>query len=206
MRYYKFPKWSKRFYPNAIWDFSHLGERSIYLTFDDGPHTETTPALLDLLDKYDAKATFFCLGKNAQRFPQLINNILERGHTVGNHGMNHLKGWNTETETYIKDVQAAAEIIESKFFRPAYGKMKRKQAKAIGELGFKVVFWTVMAYDFDHNLSSEKRLNKLKKLTKAGAIYVFHDSNKVTDSFSSDLETMLKYWKDKQYTFYKLDS
>jgi len=206
MRYFKFPKWSKRFYPNAIWDFSHLEERSIYLTFDDGPHTETTPKLLDLLDKYDAKATFFCLGKNVQRFPQLMDNIIQREHTIGNHGMNHLKGWNTPTEAYLKDVQEAAEIIESKYFRPAYGKMKRRQAKAIQKSGLTIVFWTVMSYDFDHSLSPQKRLDKLKKLTKPGAVFVFHDSDKVAETFASDLETMLKYWEDEQYTFRKLDS
>jgi peptidoglycan/xylan/chitin deacetylase (PgdA/CDA1 family) len=206
MRFFKFPKWSKRFYPNAIWDFSHLDQRSIYLTFDDGPHIETTTALLNLLDKYEAKATFFCLGKNAERFPQLMKDIIQRGHTIGNHGMDHLKGWNTTTDTYLQDVQAAAEIIPSNYFRPAYGKMKRKQAKAIAKLGYKLVFWTVMSYDFDHQLTSEKRIAKLKKLTKPGAIYVFHDSDKVTDKFISDLEIMLMYWKEKGYTFRSFDA
>lgn len=206
MRYYKFPKWSKRFYPNAIWDFSHLKERSIYLTFDDGPHPETTPILLELLDKYEAKATFFCLGKNAQRFPHLVDTIIQRGHTIGNHGMNHVKGWNTSTENYLKDVKSAADVIDSKYFRPAYGKMKRRQAKAISNLGFKIVFWTVMSYDFDHSLSSEKRIGKLKKLSKPGAIFVFHDSDKVVESFFSELEIMLEYWKEEQYTFRNFES
>ncbi len=202
MRYYKFPKWLKRFYPNAIWDF-FLQENSsvIYLTFDDGPTPEVTKWVLDCLDKYQAKATFFCLGKNVKNNPQLFNEILKHGHAVGNHSMNHLKGINTSTKKYIDDVVEAKKYIKSNLFRPPYGKCLPAQHKELSKLGFQTVFWSHISYDYDKTLSSTQRLKHLKLKVKPGTIIVFHDSQKAFPQLQNELPIILQYYKTKGYQF-----
>ena len=201
MRYYKFPKWSKRLYPEAIWDFSFLPGKSIYLTFDDGPEPGVTNFVLDLLDKFNAKATFFCLGEKVKEHPELYQEIISRGHSVGNHGMAHLNGLKTSNVKYWKDVKDASELIDSDLFRPAYGKIKSSQYKMIKEAGFKVVFWSAMAYDFDETLASEKRIEKMKALTFNGSIFVFHDNKKSFETLKNDLPQLMEWWKINEYTF-----
>lgn len=201
MRYYKFPKWSRKLYPDAIWDFSHLAGRNIYLTFDDGPEPDITDFVLDLLDQYEAKATFFCLGNKVKAHPALYQEIINRGHTVGNHGMDHLNGLKTANDTYLKDIRKASELINSTLFRPAYGKIKTSQYKMIREAGFEIVLWNAMSYDFDESLSSEKRLKKMKNLTSNGSIFVFHDNKKSMEALKNDLPQLMDWWKINEYTF-----
>jgi len=202
MRYYKFPKWLKRFYPNAIWDF-FLNDNSsaIYLTFDDGPTPDVTEWVLNCLNDHQAKATFFCLGKNVINNPQLFNEIIEQGHSVGNHSMNHLKGINTSINKYIDDVVEAKKYIKSNLFRPPYGKCKPKQHKALTQLGFKTVFWSHLSYDFDENLSSNERINQLKNNVKPGSIIVFHDSQKAFPQLKKELPIFLEFYTKKGYSF-----
>jgi peptidoglycan-N-acetylglucosamine deacetylase len=203
MRFHTFPRWLKRFYPGAIWDLEGPG-KTIYLTFDDGPHPLTTPWLLDVLDQYQAKATFFCLGKNVADHPALFEEIIRRGHSVGNHGMHHLKGFETPCETYLDDVHAAQKYIPGNLFRPAYGKITRGQFKAIKQLGYRVVFWSVMPYDFDAAFDPGKRLNITRKKTAPGSILVFHDSEKAFPQLKPELPKLLEEWKASGYRFEKI--
>src|SRR5690606_2541191 len=173
MRYFKFPKWSRSVYPGAIWDFSFREDHAVYLTFDDGPAPGVTEWILDLLDDYNAKATFFCLGEKVETSPELYAQILKSGHVTGNHGMQHLNGLKTGNKDYLHNVLVAKKLINSTLFRPAYGKLKTSQYKMLREAGFDVVFWSAMAYDFDETLSSRKRIAKMKSLTENGAIFVF---------------------------------
>jgi peptidoglycan-N-acetylglucosamine deacetylase len=198
MRFHTFPRWLKRFYPGALWDLKGP-DKTIYLTFDDGPNPRTTPWLLDLLDQYQAKATFFCLGKNVAEHPALFKDLIDRGHSLGNHGMNHLNGFQTPCGTYLEDVKAAQHYIPGNLFRPAYGKMTRAQFKAVKALGYRVVFWSVMPYDFDASFDSEKRLHITRKKTKAGSILVFHDSDKAFPQLKSGLPILLEEWYQAGY-------
>jgi peptidoglycan/xylan/chitin deacetylase (PgdA/CDA1 family) len=205
MRFYKFPKWLKRFYPNAIWDFYFCdSSKNIYLTFDDGPTPEITEWVLNQLDKFHAKATFFCIGKNVVNHPQIYNQILGRGHSVGNHTMNHINGSKVNSKKYIEDVLAAEKYINSKWYRPPYGKCTPKQYKKLQKLGFKTVFWTHISYDFDPKLSTDTRVNKIIENIKPGAVIVFHDSVKAFPQLKNELPIILNYLKNQNYNILKL--
>lgn len=201
MRFYKIPKWSRIFYPGAIWDFFLEDKKSLYLTFDDGPHPDTTPFLLALLDAYNAKATFFCQGKNVLDYPDLFEQIKAKGHSIGNHGMHHLDGYKTDVATYLKNASEAAEHIRSPLYRPAYGRIKRSQYNALKKAGFQIIFWSLLTYDFDVTLSSEKRMKVILKKTRAGSILVFHDSQKAFPQVKKELPILLADWKKQGFEF-----
>ena len=204
MRFYKNPKWFRRIFPDAIWDFSFNKDKVLYLTFDDGPDPETTPNLLKLLASYDAKATFFCSASNAQDHPELIRQIIAEGHQIGNHGLHHLNGWQSSKEEYLKDVTDSQKIIDSNLFRPPYGKLKPGQFKAIKAMGLKVVFWSVMSYDFDESQSSEQMTSKMKQLCEAGDIVVFHDKKPCQKKLMESLPHLLEFWTKEGYQFRSL--
>lgn len=204
MRFFQIPKWTRIIYSDAIWDFFSLKNNSVYLTFDDGPYPESTPWILDLLDKHNARATFFCLGKNVQRYPALFEEIRKRGHSVANHGMNHLDGFKSTTEDYLNDVAAASIHIPSTLFRPAYGRIKHSQYSAIKRQGFKVIFWSLLTYDFDSKLTSDKRLEIIRKKTKGGSILVFHDSEKAFPQLKKELPVLMEEWEQKGFVFYSI--
>ena len=208
MRYYKFPKWLKRFFPEAIWEISFLppSEKNIFLTFDDGPNPITTDWLLDLLDEYNAKATFFCLGKNVDRHPQLYKKYLEKGHTVGNHSYSHLNGFFTGKHEYLEDIEKAAQFIDSKLFRPPYGKFRPGQHKALKQQGYTSIMWSHISYDFDPGLKSEKRLKKTLEAGENGSIIIFHDSDKAYPQLKEELPQLLKQWHQMGFTFKGLNS
>ena len=202
LRFYKFPKWLYGFYPGAIWDFFlNDNPKIIYLTFDDGPTPQVTTWLLDLLDSYDAKATFFCMGKNVKNHPELYKKYLSNGHGVGNHTMNHLKGVRTKLSDYVKDVEEARKYIDSTLFRPPYGKYSAKQHKALSNLNYNTIFWSYLTYDFDKTLSSKKRINNVIQNVKSGSILVFHDSVKAFPQLEKDLPVILNYLKNEGYLF-----
>ncbi|BAO55118.1 polysaccharide deacetylase family protein [Nonlabens marinus] len=166
-----------RLFPNYIWhatrDFP-----CVHLTFDDGPTPLVTDFVLQQLDLYGFKATFFLIGDCVKREPLLKNRLLESGHQIGNHTYNHLDGWKTSSEEYVANVIKAAEIIDSELFRPPYGRITIKISKQIRDLGYKIVMWDVLSGDFDSSRSPEKCLKSLKKNTKNGSVIVFHDSVK----------------------------
>jgi len=203
VRQYKFPKWLKRFYPKAIWDFSFkTGEQKVlYLTFDDGPNPATTPLLLDLLKAFEAKATFFCIGKNVNDHPELLQQLKDEGHRIGNHSYSHPNGLKTNTEEYIKDIIKAERSIKSHLFRPPYGKMTPRQHKILGLLGYKTVFWSHISYDYDKELLASIRLEKTIEATKPGAVMVFHDSEKAFPQLQKELPELLQKWKTMGYSF-----
>ncbi len=201
MKLYKFPKWTKRIYPDAIWDFYFKEEKALYLSFDDGPNPTSTQWILDLLDKHNIKATFFCLGKNVVKNPGLFQSLIDNGHTLGNHSMTHPNGLKTESKIYAEDVIKAQELIPSKLFRPPYGKIKPAQYKALKEQGFKMVFWSIMSYDFDNTISSEDRLKNIRKNIKPGSVIVFHDSEKAFPQLEQELPLLMEEWIKEGYEF-----
>ncbi len=202
MRFYKFPKWLKRFYPGAIWDFSFTNaSKKIYLTFDDGPNPVTTEWILNTLSAYQAKATFFCIGKNVFQHPELVEIIAQNGHAIGNHSHSHVNGFKLNTIDYIEDIRKAKKEINSVLFRPPYGKITPKQHKLVNQLGLTTVFWSHISYDFDMTLSSEKRLKKLFAQIKSGSIVVFHDSDKAFPQLFNELPIILKTLMEKGFEF-----
>ena len=193
----KSPWLLKAAYPSLIWKFPvHLNE--VYITFDDGPHEEITPFVLDALQKYNAKATFFCLGKNVDANKKVYSNILKEGHKVGNHTYNHYSGWKTTDEIYLKDVMKAKKVISSNLFRPPYGRIGRFQIQQLKKF-FNIIMWDVLSGDFDVKLSPEKCLHNVIRNTKPGSIIVFHDSEKAFKRLEYALPRVLENFADKGY-------
>lgn len=196
------------FLSKYVWRFS-LNAKEIYLTFDDGPTPEITNFVLDELKKYNAKATFFCIGKNIANHPDIFKRIVTEGHAIGNHTQNHLKGWSTENDAYLENVdvckktitQFSNATIQQKIFRPPYGKMKSSQAKEILKKGYKIIMWTVLSADFDTLISKDKCLQNVLKNTKNGSIIVFHDSVKAAEKIAFVLPKVLKEFSEKGFSF-----
>lgn len=195
----KSPWWLKRLYPDCLWSMPP-GHKTLYLTFDDGPHPEATPFVLDLLDQYQAKATFFCIGNNTTAYRQLYNSIPDRGHRVGNHTFHHLNGWKTADEVYLADIEAAAKEIDSRLFRPPYGRISRFQLRLL-EGKLIPVMWTVLSGDFDPGISWEKCVENVTAHAEDGSIIVFHDSAKAFPRLREALPAVLKYYSEKGYRF-----
>lgn len=184
------------------------GEKKIYLTFDDGPHPVATTFVLDELKKFNAKATFFCIGKNVLQFSEPFKRILEEQHAVGNHTHHHLNGWKTKNETYLNDIAIAAKKIQSNLFRPPYGRLRSSQAKQIAEIlndkKAKIIMWDVLSGDFDELISKEQCLENILSKTKSGSIIVFHDSEKAFPRLEYVLPLILSEFTKKGYVFEKL--
>ena len=182
----KIPQFIKRIFPNYVWDFSSKG-KTIYLTFDDGPTPEITEWPLDMLKQYNAKATFFCIGNNVAKHPEIFQLVLKEGHRIGNHTQDHVKGWSTSTEKYIDNVIKAETIIskalvnsqyELSLFRPPFGQIKKTQGKALARRGYKVIMWSVVAFDWDNKISRERSLkNVINATSEKNNIIVLYASN-----------------------------
>ena len=190
----------KRVFSNYVWDIPTM-DKKVYLTFDDGPTPEITSWILDQLKQYEAQATFFCIGNNIQKHPEIFDSIIQNGHAIGNHTFNHYNGWKTKTVDYIENVFLCEELINqnSKLFRPPYGKIKKSQAKILIELGFKIIMWDVLSADFDTTISPEKCLNNVLKNISPGSIIVFHDSVKAFKNLEYALPRTLQFLKDNDY-------
>ena len=177
----KTPWWLKKIYSSYLWSVD-TKEKNVYLTFDDGPHAVATPFVLDQLKHYNAKATFFCIGKNVLAEPQIYRRILDEGHAVGNHTHHHLNGWKTENELYLADVNEAGKYIDSILFRPPYGRITSFQAKninvALKKNNVKIIMWDVISGDFDESLTGEQCLQNVILNATNGSIIVMHDSQK----------------------------
>ncbi|WP_338731881.1 polysaccharide deacetylase family protein [Mangrovimonas cancribranchiae] len=199
----KLPAIVKYVFPNYVWNIN-TSKKYIYLTFDDGPTPKITPWVLDQLQTYNAKATFFCIGNNVEKHPEIFNQILNQGHTVGNHTYNHLKGWKTTPDYYLQNVIKASKVIPSKLFRPPYGQITRKQANLIIEKGYEIIMWSVISIDWDKSLKEEACLNNVVKNTKEGSIIVFHDSIKAAKNMQYTLPKVLEYYSKKGYQFKSL--
>ncbi len=199
------PRFIQRLYPERIWAFSR-SSNSVFLTFDDGPIPEVTPWVLDELKKHNAKATFFCIGENVQKHPEIFQRILSEDHSVGNHTFNHLNGWKTATSEYIENIEKAKkQMHNSEFkiqnsrllFRPPYGKITSKQAKTLQKKGFKIVMWDIISYDYDTNVSEEKCLQNVLKNIRSGSVVVFHDSLKAEKNLRYVLPKVLEFIGEK---------
>lgn len=198
----------KKIFSNYVWDLPNT-ENKIYLTFDDGPTPEISEWILQELLKYNAKATFFCIGNNIEKFPEIFTKVIDEGHTVGNHTFNHLKGWNTTTEKYLENVELCntqiykSQILnpKSKLFRPPYGKIKTAQSEKLRQLGYKIIMWDVLSADFDQTISPEQCLENVLKNVESGSIIVFHDSVKAFPNLEYTLPKTLEFLKEKGFVF-----
>ena len=200
----------KRIFPNYIWDIPNHGNK-VFLTFDDGPTPEITEWTLKQLKNYNAKATFFCIGNNIEKHPEIFKKIIKEEHAIGNHTFNHLKGWETANEEYIENVNKCAETIyqlnteHCQLFRPPYGKIKPSQSRIIRKLRYKIIMWDVLSRDFDKTITPEKCLDNVFKNVQSGSIIVFHDSKKAEQNLRYVLPKTLAFLKEKGFVCAKID-
>ena len=201
----KTPKWVKKLFAACVWELSAT-EKTLYLTFDDGPHPQITSFVLDELLKYNARATFFCIGKNVVDNPLIFKRILSEKHAVGNHTHNHLNGWRTSKAAYLQNIKEASSYIDSDLFRPPYGRISSTQYSALQQLDkpFKIVMWSVLSGDFDADITPEQCCNNVLKNAESGCIVVFHDSEKAFERLKYALPVVLKYFSEKGYRFQKI--
>jgi peptidoglycan-N-acetylglucosamine deacetylase len=202
----KTPILLKAAYSSCVWHINNHSN-SVYITFDDGPHPTITPKVLALLDKYNAKATFFCVGKNVELYPDIYQSILDAGHSVGNHTHNHFNGWKTDREEYLENVNEASKYIDSNLFRPPYGRITNGQIKGLQAQhpDMKIIMWDVLTGDFDIDLTPEKCLQLCTNSTKPGSIIVFHDSEKAWKRLEYALPRFLQYITEKGWQMKKLN-
>ena len=200
----KTPWLFKKIYPSYLWSFD-TKEKELYLTFDDGPHPEVTHFVLKQLKRYEALATFFCIGKNVVAHPEIYQQILQEGHAVGNHTFNHLNGWKTKDDIYLKDIAEASQHINSNLFRPCYGRITSFQAKNLkavmkGKMPT-IVMWDVLSGDFDTTITPQKCLANVVLKSVPGSIIVFHESDKAWSRLEYTLPRVLKYFAEKGFRF-----
>ena len=188
-------------YPNAIWRIPVPNKKTIYLTFDDGPIPEVTPWVLDILDKYNVKATFFCVGDNVRKFGHIYEEILKRGHTAGNHTFHHLQGWLNRSSTFLNDTDQAKELIHSNLFRPPHGHMIFPQPTLLKKKGYKIIMWDVVTRDYSKYMTPEQVLDNVKTYTRDGSIIVFHDSLKAEVNMKYALPKAIEWLIEQGYTF-----
>jgi peptidoglycan/xylan/chitin deacetylase (PgdA/CDA1 family) len=195
----KTPKLLKALYPNLIWDYrTHKGV--VYLTFDDGPIPEVTPYVLQVLAQYQIKATFFCIGDNVQKHPDVFAEIIKAGHAIGNHTFNHLNGWKTDKNIYHQNTLACEPYFKTNLFRPPYGRIKRSQIKMLKEK-FKIVMYDVLSGDFDQKSSPEKCYQNVLKHSSDGSIIVFHDSLKAYANLKESLPRSIEALLNRGFKF-----
>lgn len=197
---YRVPKLLIRLYPKLEWRVNTTS-KTIYLTFDDGPHPEITRWVLQFLDSRKIKATFFCVGENVVKFPGVLQEILMAGHSVGNHSHRHLKGWNTPVKKYVADVNEAKGHIPANLFRPPYGRIKRQQAALLQAAGYKIIMWSLLSCDYLPNLNRENAKKNLLKLCRPGDIVVFHDSVKAYANLQEILPEFVDAMMQLGYNF-----
>jgi len=195
----KTPEAVKPFTADLIWNFSRI-EKSIYITFDDGPTPGVTEAVLDILDDYRARATFFCIGGNVKAHPGLFMQIQEKGHSVGNHTWNHMNGWKFSNYSYYKNILECDEWVNSNLFRPPYGRITLAQAKVLKKR-FKLIMWDVISGDWKQELHHEKCLLNVISNGRQGSIIVFHDSLKAEKNMLYALPRALRHYADLGYKF-----
>ena len=198
----KTPWLLKAIYPALVWHKSR-DTRRIYLTFDDGPIPIVTPFVLNILKQYNARATFFCIGDNVNKHPDIYKQLIADGHRIGNHTYNHLKGWVTADKTYVDNFLKCDELVSSSLFRPPYGRIKKSQAKLLKDINPKleIIMWDVLSGDFDQHLDPAKCLKNILKHTENGSIVVFHDSLKDFPRLEYTLPRAMAKWSKMGYTF-----
>lgn len=197
------PNWVRKIYFSLQWKVKSKA-KNLYLTFDDGPTPEITTWILNELKQVNAKATFFCIGRNVERHPELYKKIIAEGHAVGNHTYSHLNGWKTWYHEYIDDINLAADFIKSRLFRPPYGKIRQNQIRSLKKHGYKLFMWDVLSEDYNQEITAAQCLENVINYTEKGSIIVFHDSLKASKNLFEVLPVVLKTYHEKGYNFRKL--
>ncbi len=187
-------------FPEAIWRHKRRGSKTVYLTFDDGPVPEETPWVLDLLDRENVKATFFMVGDNVRRHPELLEEVRRRGHSVGNHTMHHLQGLKERNHKYFRDIKEAGELIDSTLFRPPHGIVWPGQARLIRR-HYNIIMYDIVTRDYSKRVNGERVLNNVKRYARNGSIIVFHDSSKAHANMRYALPLAIRWLKDNGYEF-----
>jgi peptidoglycan/xylan/chitin deacetylase (PgdA/CDA1 family) len=198
----KTPSWLKKLSPKEmLWDMPACAEPTVYITFDDGPHPTATPFVLEQLEKYNAAATFFCVGNNVIRYPDVYEKVLKGDHATGNHTFDHINGWKTPDELYLENIEQARQHIVSKLFRPPYGRMKNSQVKKLlkNDPNWKICMWDVLSGDFDKEISPRQCLDNVLKHIRPGSIVLFHDSEKAWERMSYALPAVLAHCQERKW-------
>ena len=205
----KTPEFVKSLFPQFLWQVPSE-KKVIYLTFDDGPTPHVTEWVLNKLAQYQAKATFFCIGNNIEKHPDIFGKTVNAGHAIGNHTFHHLKGWTTSSQNYLNDIEQTKQTMSkwtsTQLFRPPYGKFKITQARQLLTLGYEVVLWDVLSYDWDKNVSRKKCLENVVSKALAGSIVVMHDSLKASKNLKYALPRILEYFSSNGYVFEALET
>lgn len=207
MNFFKTPSLLKYIYPGLVWDQKKAAGKKIFLTFDDGPIPEVTPFVIDTLKQFNAEATFFCVGENIDRHPEIYQQVLAAGHRSGNHTYNHLDGWKTENEHYLQNVVSCSQSLKryttdtgKPLFRPPYGKIKRAQIRLLIQ-EYRIVMWDILAGDFDPDFSADICLQKCIHHSRHGTIIIFHDSHKAAKNLKYVLPRYLAHFTQAGYQF-----
>ncbi|MCO6485883.1 MAG: polysaccharide deacetylase family protein [Saprospiraceae bacterium] len=193
----KTPRLIQALFPGFQWRHE-TEDRVVHLTFDDGPIPEVTPWVLDQLARYDARATFFCVGHNIEKYPEIYDQVVREGHLTGNHTYNHLDGWNTDNATYFRNIRKGARMVESPLFRPPYGHLKPSQARFLRR-HYQLVMWDVLSGDFDRDLRPELCLDNIIRHVRPGSIIVLHDNIKSFDTLRFVLPRLLRFLESEGY-------
>lgn len=192
-----------RIFKDFIWHFAGH-EKELFLTFDDGPNADVTPWVIETLAKYNAKATFFCIGENVMNNQDIYGRVIDEGHSVGNHSFSHLKGWITSNKDYIDDVKKASEFIDSDLFRPPYGKIKPSQSFELKK-DYYIIMWDVLTRDYDEDVNPEKCLQYVINHSEGGSIILFHDTLKAIKNLRFVLPRVLEHYSENGFTFKAID-
>ena len=198
----------KQLFKGYVWDIP-TAQKVAYLTFDDGPTPDVTEFVLDVLAQHNIKATFFCIGNNIEKHPDIFRQVIDAGHTIANHTYNHLNGWKAGFDSYMDNVWKCEESITSrhiefrgnKLFRPPYGKIKSSQARALREQGYRIIMWDVLSADFDRTITPERCLQNIVRNVQSGSVIIFHDSVKAAVNMRYALPRAIEILKEKGYRF-----
>ena len=193
------PKLLQSLLPQCFWSLPNK-QNKIYLTFDDGPTPEVLPFILKTLDTYKVLATFFCVGENMQKHPDLVKDMLKRGHTIGNHTFNHISGWRTKNKTYFENIEVCNKVYKSKLFRPPYGRLRASQANELRKK-YKVIMWDVLSYDYDKKVLPQTCFRNVIDATKSGSVIVFHDNTKALKNIEYALPRSIDFLLKKDFVF-----
>jgi peptidoglycan/xylan/chitin deacetylase (PgdA/CDA1 family) len=195
----KIPTWLQVYNRHIYWKVEG-NEKNVYLSFDDGPHPTVTPLVLDLLQKHEVKANFFCVGQQVEQHPQIYQRILNEGHVVGNHSYSHPNGWKLSAGDYIEDVDRASHLIHSPLFRPPYGRLTPLQFKLLRKK-YRIVMWDILTMDYDASVSDERVIWNATRQTSPGSILVMHDHEKTVNRMQRILPPILSGLKSQGWQF-----
>jgi peptidoglycan/xylan/chitin deacetylase (PgdA/CDA1 family) len=200
MNLFSAPSWLRAVYPKGLVWSVPTNRREVFLTFDDGPIPEVTPLVLGILEKFNVKATFFCVGDNVQKYPQTFKMLQEHGHTIGNHTYHHVKAWKTGFDSYLSEVEQCNQLVKSHLFRPPHGQITRKITRTLSK-DYRIIMWSALTGDYDKKLTGDQCLAHAINNTKPGAVIVFHDSIKALERMEYALPLYIKHCKEQGYSF-----